>query len=70
MINLRDSVDISVPLDELYIWLQDLDKNFVLWSPYHEYFRKVSGFNVGDEIQFKELVMGVPYDIKGVIICI
>ncbi len=68
MIKLTDTIDISVPLTELYAWLQNLDKNFVLWSPYHEYFRKISGaFNVGDEIQFKEIVMGVPYDIKGVI---
>lgn len=68
MIKLKDSVDIAVPLDSLYTWLQDLEKNFVLWSPSHEYFRKVSGgFDVGDTIQFKELVRGVSYDIKGVI---
>ena len=68
MIILKDSIEISVPLNELYNWLQGLDENFVKWSPYHEYFHKITGsFNVGDEIQFKELVMGVPYDIKGVI---
>lgn len=68
MITLKDSVDIAVPLDQLYQWLQSLDTNFVKWSPYHEYFQKTTGgFNVGDEIQFKELVMGVPYDIKGII---
>ena len=61
MITLKDSVDIAVPLDNLYQWLQSLDTNFVKWSPYHEYFQKTTGgFDVGDEIQFKELVMGVP----------
>lgn len=68
MITLKDAVEISVPLSELYLWLQALDTNFVKWSPYHEYFQKISGgFDVGDKIQFKELVMGVPYDIKGII---
>jgi hypothetical protein len=68
MIVLKDSVDIAVSLDRLYQWLLDLDKNFVRWSPYHDYFQKVSGgFDVGDEIHFKELVMGVSYDIKGII---
>ena len=68
MITLEDSINISVPLSELYAWLQKLDENFEKWSPYHEYFKKVSGdFEPGDEIQFKELVMGVPYDVTGII---
>ena len=68
MIRLEDSINISVPLEELYRWLLDLEKNFVRWSPYHDYFRKLTGgFELGDQIQFKELVMGVPYDIKGTI---
>ncbi|NCC68354.1 MAG: SRPBCC family protein [Clostridia bacterium] len=68
MIQLQDSVEIDVPLERLYEWLNELDRNFVPWSPPHEYFYKITGgFDVGDQIQFKELVMGVPYDIKGVI---
>ena len=68
MVALKDTVEISVPLNVLYNWLQALDKNFVKWSPYHEYFHKITGgFNVGDKIQFKERVMGVYYDIKGII---
>ena len=68
MIRLTDEVQIAVPLDDLYNWLLKLDENFVKWSPYHDYFVKLSGgLAVGNEIQFKELVMGVPYDIKGVI---
>lgn len=68
MITLEDSIDISVPLDELYDWLLSLDENFVKWSPYHEYFQKLTGgFNVGDKLQFRETVMGVPYDITGII---
>jgi len=68
MITLSDSIDISAPLDELYEWLRALDENFIKWSPYHEYFKKLSGgLEIGDTIQFKELVMGVPYDIKGTI---
>ncbi len=68
MIKLNDSVDLNVPLDELYRWLKALDENFAKWSPHHEYFRKVSGgLDVGEKIRFKELVMGVPYDIKGMI---
>ncbi len=68
MITLKDSVELSVPLDALYGWLEALDENFVKWSPYHECFKKVSGgLDVGGKIQFKELVMGVPYDITGII---
>ncbi len=68
MIKLKDSVDLNVPLNNLYDWLKSLDENFEKWSPYHEYFRKITGgLDVGEKIQFKELVMGVPYDIKGII---
>ncbi len=68
MITVSDSIDISASLDKLYEWLRTLDENFVKWSPYHEYFIKLSGgLDVGDTIQFKEVVMGVPYDIKGII---
>jgi hypothetical protein len=68
MITLKEYVDNSVPLDELYDGRGGLDENFVKWSPYHEYFNKISGgFDVGDKIRFKELVMGVPYDIRGII---
>jgi hypothetical protein len=68
MITLKDSIEIAVPLDNLYNWLLALDENFVKWSPPHEYFYKLDGgLNVGDRIQFKEQVMGIPYDIKGVI---
>ncbi len=68
MIKLTDSIDLSASLDELYRWFLELDKNFVRWSPYHEYFTKLTGgFEVGDQVRFKELVMGVPYDISGVI---
>lgn len=69
MIRLIDNIEINVPLSELYEWLLRLDENFVNWSPYHDYFEKVTGgFEVGDEIIFKEIIMGVPYDIKGVIL--
>ena len=37
-------------------------------EPLSRVFKKISGgFEVSDAIQFKELVMGVPYDIKGTI---
>jgi hypothetical protein len=69
MIRLQDEIDISVSLDEMYQWFLQLDKNFTKWSPYHEYFIKVSGgFDVGEKIKFKELVMGVPYEITGIIL--
>ncbi|MDR2415292.1 MAG: SRPBCC family protein [Candidatus Peribacteria bacterium] len=68
MIVLTDSIDISVSLHELYHWLEALDKNFVKWSPSHEYFYKLDGgVQVGDRIQFRETVEDVSYTIKGVI---
>ena len=68
-IKLEDSVQIDVQLNELYAWMLELDKNFVLWHPNHEYFEKLTGgFEPGDQIRFKELVMGVPYDIIGTIL--
>jgi hypothetical protein len=33
MIKLEDSIEIGVPLEELYDWLLELDQNFVRWSP-------------------------------------
>ena len=68
-IRLQDSIEINVSLNELYAWMLELDKNFVKWHPAHEYFEKVTGgFSPGDQIRFKELVMGVPYDIEGTIL--
>ena len=68
-IRLEDSIKIDTPLTELYDWMLALDKNFVKWHPAHEYFEKTTGgFEPGDQIRFKELVMGVPYDIEGTII--
>jgi hypothetical protein len=68
MITLVDSVKINVSLNTLYKWLYALDENFVKWSPYHLSFEKVTGgWAVGEKIRFKEVVMGVTYDIKGVI---
>jgi hypothetical protein len=68
MIKLEDSVEIDVPISELYDWLLKLDEYFVAWSPYHTYFKKSSGgWEEGDEIQFGELVKGVAYDVKGII---
>ncbi len=68
-IRLEDSIEINAPLDELYAWMLDLEKNFVPWHPNHEYFIKLTGgFEPGDQIRFKELVMGEAYDIEGTII--
>ncbi len=68
-IRLEDSIKINVPLSQLYDWMLELDKNFVPWHPNHEYFIKVTGgLEPGNQIRFKELVMGESYDIEGTIL--
>jgi len=70
MVTLIESVEIAVPLNELYGWLLKLDRNFVKWSPCHRRFQTVTGgFAVGDKVRFRERVQRVNYRIGGIIRC-
>lgn len=66
MVELKDSVEIQAPVDSVYQWFLELDKNFVKWHPNHKAFKLLSGgTQVDDKIYFEEKVNGVLYAIKG-----
>jgi len=69
VVELKDSITLSVPMDSLYTWFLKLDENFVKWHPNHKCFKFLSGgTQVNDKIYFEEEVNGVLYAIKGEII--
>ncbi len=65
MITLKDTIDINAPLESLYEWLSNFDKHFIEWSPYHTEFKKITGgLEVGDILEFTEVVNNISYKIK------
>ena len=69
MITLTERVDIQAPFEELDAWADNFEEEFVKWSPLHlkcELFDK--GIKKGDRVRFYEIVMGMDYDVKGIII--
>jgi hypothetical protein len=68
MVTLRESIDISAYLEEVYDWLLHLDENFTKWNPKHNSFEMLSGgLDVGDTVRFSETVQGISYNIEGTI---
>ncbi len=69
MIVLKEHVDIPTPFEKLVAWADSFETEFVKWSPYHiecELFD--GGINTGDRVRFREIVMGLDYDVTGTII--
>ena len=69
MITLTERIDIPAPFEKLDAWADNFEEEFVKWSPLHlkcELFDK--GIKKGDRVRFYEIVMGMDYDVKGIII--
>ncbi len=68
MVTLTEKADIPAPYEKLEAWIGNFEEEFVRWSPYHiacEFYDK--GYQVGNRIRFRELVMNLDYDVTGTI---
>ena len=49
-------------------WTANFEEEFVKWSPYHIECNLYNGnYNAGSKIRFREIVMGLDYDVTGTI---
>ncbi len=68
MITLTEKADIPAPYEKLESWIDHFEEEFVRWSPYHiecELFD--GGYQTGNRIRFREIVMNLDYDVTGTI---
>ena len=68
MITLKERVDIPAPYERLEAWIENFREEFVKWSPYHiECELYDGGYQVGDKVRFREIVMNLDYNVTGTI---
>ena len=54
--------------EKLKAWTANFEEEFVKWSPYHIECNLYNGnYNAGSKIRFREIVMGLDYDVTGTI---
>ncbi len=69
MITLKEQVDIPALYERLETWIDNFEEEFVRWSPYHiECELYDGGYQVGNRIRFREIVMNLDYNVTGMII--
>lgn len=68
MVTLTEQVDIPAPYEKLEAWVANFGEEFVKWSPYHIECEMYDGsYRIGSRIRFREIVMGLDYNVSGVI---
>ncbi len=68
MITLTEYVDIQAPYEKLKGWIDNFQEEFVRWSPYHmECNFYDGGYQVGNRVRFREIVMNLDYDVTGTV---
>ncbi len=68
MVTLTESVEIPAPYEKLEAWVGNFEEEFVRWSPYHiECDFYDGGYQKGNKIRFRELVMNLDYNVTGTI---
>jgi len=68
MVTLTESIDIPAPYEKLEAWIDNFEEEFVRWSPYHiECDLYDGGYSRGSRIRFREIVMGLDYDVTGTV---
>ncbi|MGP1418535.1 MAG: SRPBCC family protein [Sphaerochaetaceae bacterium] len=69
MVTIKEQIDIAAPFEKLCWWADNFEEEFVKWSPYHLECRLFSGnVNTGSKVRFREIVMGLDYDVTGTIV--
>ena len=68
MVTLTEKVDIPAPYEKLEAWAANFEEEFVKWSPYHIECDMYDGnYRTGSRIRFREIVMGLDYDVTGTV---
>ena len=68
MIVLTKQIEIPASYEKLKAWTANFEEEFVKWSPYHIECNLYNGnYNAGSKIRFREIVMGLDYDVTGTI---
>ena len=68
MIVLTEQIEIPASYEKLKAWTANFEEEFVKWSPYHIECNLYNGnYNTGSKIRFREIVMGLDYDVTGTI---
>ncbi len=68
MVTLTEYVDITAPYERLEAWVANFEEEFVKWSPLHiacDFYD--GGYQKGNKIRFREIVMKLDYDVTGTI---
>jgi len=68
MVTLTEQVNIPAPYEKLEAWVGNFQEEFVKWSPYHiECELYDGGYQTGNRIRFREIVMNLDYDVTGTV---
>lgn len=68
IVTLKEEINISAPFEKLLEWVDNFEIEFVKWSPYHLECELIDGgIAKGNRVRFYEIVMGLDYDVTGII---
>lgn len=68
MIVLTEQIEIPASYEKLKAWTANFEEEFVKWSPYHIECNLYNGnYHAGSKVRFREIVMGLDYDVTGTI---
>lgn len=68
MVILTEQIEIPAPYEKMEVWSANFEEEFVKWSPYHIECNLYDGnYRAGSKIRFREIVMGMDYDVTGAI---
>ncbi len=68
MVILTEQIEIPAPYEKMEAWTANFEEEFVKWSPYHIECNLYDGnYRAGSKIRFREIVMGLDYDVTGTI---
>ena len=68
MVVLTEQIEIPASYEKLKAWTANFEEEFVKWSPYHIECNLYNGnYHAGSKVRFREIVMGLDYDVTGMI---
>ena len=68
MVVLTEQIEIPASYEKLEAWTANFEEEFVKWSPYHIECNLYNGnYHAGSKVRFREIVMGLDYDVTGTI---
>ena len=68
MVVLTEQIEIPASYEKLKAWTANFEEEFVKWSPYHIECNLYNGnYHAGSKVRFREIVMGLDYDVTGTI---